>query len=263
MSDRQSLEQFALRLGEACALGPIERDALLSLPTEAGAFEAHRDFVQRGVSEFAFLVVEGLVARYSDTGQGKRQITGLYIPGEVANLGAATLTSTLTLQGLSDGRALRIPLASIRSLIAEHPKLAACFWRETVREAAIAAEWMLSLGRRNAAERVAHLLCETGWRLEGGAVSDGGDYAFRVTQSQLAEILGLTPVHVNRTLRDIREQGLASLRGRRVTIHDWDGLARLGDFDPAYLGDHPRNLSTQRAFSVRHAPLPFSHSQRL
>ncbi len=230
------LAWLAGRLAADCELQPHEIQAVLSLPAELGAFEAHRDFVQRGVTEVAFLIVEGIVARYSDLRNGKRQITGMYLPGDVAKLGATVLPSLATLQGLTHGTALRIPLAALRELIDDHPRLAQCFWKESVRQAAIGAEWMLSLGRRTATQRLAHLLCETGWRLNGDRLRDGGEFYFPVTQTQLAEMLGLTSVHVNRTVRELRERGLVAMTGKRVTIHDWRGLEELGDFDPGYLG---------------------------
>ncbi len=103
------------------------------------------------------------------------------------------------------------------------------------RSCAIHREWMLSLGRRTAVARTAHLFCELFIRFELVGMTEGGSYRLPITQTDLAECLGLTAVHVNRTLKVLREQGLVAFRGGTVTIHDMAGLKRVAEFSPAYL----------------------------
>jgi CRP-like cAMP-binding protein len=102
-------------------------------------------------------------------------------------------------------------------------------------DAAIHREWELSLGRRTALSRIAALFCEMRLRLEVVGMTEGQTYALPLTQTDLAECLGLTPIHVNRTLKELREQGLVHFKSGRVTILDWDRLRDVAEFDPAYL----------------------------
>ncbi len=101
---------------------------------------------------------------------------------------------------------------------------------------------MLSLGRRPANSRLAHLMCELKVRLETAELTEGLSYELPLTQTELAEILGLTPVHINRTLKELRETGVVTIRNRMVEIADWDGLVALAEFDPFYpsLQQRPR-----------------------
>ena len=109
------------------------------------------------------------------------------------------------------------------------------FWLMTNIDAAIHREWVLSLGRRSALSRMAHLFCELRVRLGVVGMADEMGYDLPLTQTDLAECLGLTSVHVNRTLKELRERGLVEFRGGRVTILDLEGLERVAEFDPAYL----------------------------
>jgi CRP-like cAMP-binding protein len=116
-----------------------------------------------------------------------------------------------------------------------HPRIAAAFWRETLIEASIYREWMTSIGRRDAASRIAHLFCEMVVRLRAVGLGSRRSCEFPVTQQETADALGLTDVHVNRTLRDLREAGLVSLKDGTLTIPDWGALVHVGEFDPTYL----------------------------
>ena len=123
----------------------------------------------------------------------------------------------------------------LKALTEEFPHLTRLYWFMTNLDAAIHREWVLSLGRRSALARVAHLFCELQVKLGIVGLADESGYALGLTQADLAECLGLTPVHVNRTLRQLREGGLVEFRGGRVAIGDLAGLRRAAEFDPAYL----------------------------
>ena len=117
-----------------------------------------------------------------------------------------------------------------------HPAISlAVAGASTTLDAALHREWVMSLGRRSALARLAHLFCELKVRLEIIGMTDGLAYDLDLTQTTVAECLGLTPVHVNRTLKQLRQTGAVEFRGGRVTIHDWDRLTAIADFDPDYL----------------------------
>ncbi len=120
-------------------------------------------------------------------------------------------------------------------LCGRYPRIASALWRQTLIDAAVFREWLTSIGQREAYNRVAHLLCEMMVRLRavGLAQDDGCDLP--ITQSELGDALGLSTVHVNRTLQDIREANLISLKNNKLQVLDWEGLTRAGEFDPTYL----------------------------
>ena len=116
------------------------------------------------------------------------------------------------------------------------PNIQRAIWLDSLLDSSIFREWVVNVGRRNARERIAHLLCELAARLR--AANPGGDgvnYDFPLTQEQIADCTGLTAVHTNRTLQGLRRDGVISLSSSRLTILDWDRLAEIGDFNERYL----------------------------
>ena len=128
-----------------------------------------------------------------------------------------------------------MPHRALNDITERHPHLARLYWFSTNLDAAVHREWMLSLGRRSALSKVAHLFCELHVRLGLVGLSDDAGYDLALTQIDLAECVGMTPVHVNRLLRDLREQGAVEFGKGRVTIGDLNLLRRIAEFDPAYL----------------------------
>ncbi len=132
-------------------------------------------------------------------------------------------------------RVAYIPHDAILALAAEHQDANHALWRETLIDAAIFREWIVNLGRRTALERVAHLFCEAYTRMHALGLADAHGFELPMTQSDLADMVGLTTVHVNRTLQELRRDGLIESRGRFHGIKDWERLKAVGDFDPSYL----------------------------
>jgi CRP-like cAMP-binding protein len=151
-----------------------------------------------------------------------------------AGWGLSALTSTTI---------LRIPHAGLRRIDAKHPGIAEAFWRDCVADGSIFSECVVNVGRRDAISRIAHLFCETAIRCEQAGQGDRRSFPLQITQTDLGDATGLTNVHANRTLRELREQSIVELRSGTVTIHDWDRLVKTGDFDAAYMlldGPAPR-----------------------
>ncbi len=185
---------------------------------------------------FSTLLLDGLLARYKDLSGGQRQITHIHVPGDFADLHGFTLKyldhSVLT---LTPCRIAKAPHDRLTRVTEQYPHLTRVLWFSTNLDAAIHREWEVSLGRRDAIERTAHLFCELSVRLGIVGMTKDRGFAFPLTQAELAECLGLTSVHVNRVVRQLRERKLADFRHGRVAILDWTGLAALAEFDPEYL----------------------------
>jgi CRP-like cAMP-binding protein len=127
-----------------------------------------------------------------------------------------------------------VPKQAILALTESRPALARALWFDTLVEGAIFREWVVNVGRRNARTRIAHLLCELAVRLQDSADPKEG-YALPITQEQLADATGMTPVHTNRTIQALRKEGLISLSGGRLVVHDWRALKAAGEFTEVYL----------------------------
>lgn len=237
MSGGSPIEPFLEKLELHSHLGPDERDCLRNLPTSLTRMGQHEDFVRPGDTvEHACLVVEGLVGRFAIGVDGARQTTGLHVAGDWVDLYSVVVPRVgRALQTLTPATMLRVPHNSLRKAAHDHPLIAEAFWRECVIEAAILGEWIVNLGNRKAPARVANLLCELACRLKRSPLDSEQEYSLPLTQQQLADILGLTVVHVNRTLKLLREDELVVLRNHHVTILDWDRLCRLGEFSADYL----------------------------
>jgi len=184
----------------------------------------------------SLMLLDGWLARIKDLAGGERQVTQLHVAGDVADLHGFTLKRLDDdVATLSDCKIGVVPHETIREITERYPRLARIFWFSTNMDAAIQRELALSLGQRSAISRMAHLFCELFVRLDVvGKVSDDG-YEFPLTQRELSECLGLTVVHANRTLQELRRRGLIELGNRRLTILDRRGLDGIAEFDPNYL----------------------------
>lgn len=203
---------------------------VVDYPADRTIIEANRDLTH------STLLLEGLMGRYKDLRDGQRQITALHIPGDFLDLHSFTLKRLdQPVMSLTRCRTALVPHAKLEEITRNFPHLTRILWFSTNLDACIHREWSVSLGRRTAIARAAHLFCELQIRFGIVGLTDGTSYPLNLTQIELAECLGLTSVHVNRVLKELRERGLAEFRGGKVTILDWDGLVRVADFDSNYL----------------------------
>lgn len=181
------------------------------------------------------VVVSGWACRYKHLPDGRRQIVALLLPGDVCDChdGFEGMDHTIAaLSGVVLGEIdPAIYTATARS---DDPTGRALRWMASV-DLAIQREWTFNIGRRDAREGLAHLLCELYHRLDAVGLVEAGNYAMPLIQLDLADALGGTPVHVNRMLQVLRRERLIELRGRRLTIPDLRALERVALFDPTYL----------------------------
>jgi len=228
-------------------LDPDEREVLMALPVGETSVAQRTAIVHEGERlARSCLLIDGLACRYKLLPDGSRQIVSLHLPGDVIDLQSAVLkVADHGIAALSHVRVAYLPHAALLDAAARHRGIGWAFWRETTVEGAIDREWLLNIGRRDAFGRLAHLLCEIALRMEAIGLCHGNRFQFPVTQSELADVAAMTPVHVNRTLQRLRAEGLIGTRGTEVHVLDWDRLVEAGSFDPAYLYLPPAGAASE------------------
>lgn len=221
------------RLGD---LDDADRDAFFALPFQRVTTKAEGDIVSEGGEvEHCSILLSGFACRYKMSGY-QRQIVSFLVPGDILDtqhmqlpradhsIGAITAVTFLT-----------VPSAAVLQLAQDRPAFGQAFWRDTLIDASIFREWVLNIGRRDAKMRVAHLFCELAVRIEAAGLGTPECFDLPITQVDIGDATGLTPVHVNRMLGALRADGLIEHKHRQVRIQDWTLLCRAADFQPAYL----------------------------
>ncbi len=231
------ISRHLMKLRARDEISAEEEKAIRSAVSEEREYRADHTFIRAGEEiSFSTLLLDGILCRYKDLKNGQRQISELHVAGDFADLHSFTLKYLdHNMMTLTPCRVALVPHERLREITEAYPHLTRVYWFATNLDAAIHREWELSLGRRSAVARVAHLFCELQMRLGIVGLADESGYALPLTQTDLAECLGLTAVHVNRTLKELREGGLVEFRGGRVDLTDLAGLRRVAEFDPAYL----------------------------
>jgi CRP-like cAMP-binding protein len=231
------IDKHLMKLRARDEVSQEEEQAIRDAVSEIRDVPADRTFVRADEKlDHSTILLEGLMCRAKDLRNGERQISELHVAGDFADLHGYTLKRLdHNLLTLTACRVAIVPHENVQAITERFPHLARVYWFSTNLDAAIHREWVLSLGRRTALARVAHLFCELHVRLGLVGLTDGASYDLPLTQTDIAECMGLTSVHVNRTLKELREQRLVEFKGRRVTIEDLEGLQRAAEFNPNYL----------------------------
>lgn len=217
-------------------LSDRERDALVRAIAEVRIYAPGDTLIRAGVSaEYSTLLIDGLLARVFYMSEGKRQIVAMHVPGDFVDLHSLLLKRLdHDVIALSEVRVALVPHAVLRTLTETEPHLARMLWLLTVIDAAIHREWIGRLGH-SAAVRIAHLLCELQARFAVVGLATPEGFPIDITQADLGDMTGLTPVHANRTLRKLREANLAVVRDGLAAIPDLRRLQEFAGFDPTYL----------------------------
>ncbi len=214
-----------------------EERAIRALVSEITELPKDRTVIRRGQElNQSILLLDGWMARAKDLPNGQRQIAEINLPGDFVDLHGFTLKRLdHDIMTITRCRVALVPHERLVELTEKWPHLTRLYWFNTNLDAAIHREWTLSLGRRSAIARLAHLFLELNIRLGITGLMQHNSYDFPLTQIELGECLGLTSVHVNRTLQELRRKGLVDLQNRRVTIHDLAALKSVAEFDEDYL----------------------------
>jgi CRP-like cAMP-binding protein len=233
----QVLAPLLRKLESVAPLSGEEKAAILALPVTIRQLRAEHDIVrERDRPTQCCLVVEGWLARYRILETGTRQIFSFHIPGDVPDLQSLHLkVMDHNLAALVPSTVALIQHESVRNLSRNFPHIGSILWRDTLIDAAIFREWMVGMGRRDAPSRIAHLSCETFAKMRAVGLNKGYSCDFPVTQSVLGDALGLSTVHVNRSLMELRGRGLITLEKQILTILKWEELQEEGGFDDLYL----------------------------
>lgn len=231
------IERHLMKLRARDDISPEEEAAIRGTIVDVREVRADTRLVRAHEPlEVSNILLDGIACRYKDLRDGSRQISELHVAGDYMDLHSFTLKYLdHEVLALTDCRYAVIPHERLREITEAFPHLTRVYWFATNLDAAVHREWQLSLGRRSALARLAHLFCELEVRLGLVGLAAGGRYGLPLTQTDLAECLGLTSVHVNRTLKDLREGGLVEFQNREVRILDSAGLRATAEFDPSYL----------------------------
>jgi CRP-like cAMP-binding protein len=186
------------------------------------------------------LIAEGFCYRSKTISDGRRQILSLHIPGEIPDLMSLFLhVMDHDLTTLMPSRLGFIKHEALQRLHQKRPLVAEIFWRDTLIDAAMFREWIVNVGQRPAPARLAHVIVELRERLKAIGRVEGNSFEMPLTQEQIGEALGITAVHANRVIRQLREDGIVDVHRGRVTVIDEVRFLELADFDNRYLHQSP------------------------
>jgi CRP-like cAMP-binding protein len=213
-----------------------DRRALAALCVGARDMGARRNIIREGDRpDHIHLIVEGWAARYKLLPDGARQITAFLLPGDFCDLHVTILGEMdHGIATLTRAKVAFIPRSKMDALT-DRPGLAKAFWWATLVDESVLRSWIVNVGRREAFEAVGHLICELYVRMRNVGLVTDNRFDLPVTQEEIADALGLTPVHVNRVLQRLRADDLISLRHGLLTIHDYARLEKAAGFNSNYL----------------------------
>ncbi len=231
------LQRFVRKLDRRAALSDDDRKAFETLTFKRKFYDAGSYLVREGtIAEESALILDGFAFRQKLTDDGGRQIVSVHIPGDFVDLeGSLLRVADHNVQALSRCEIAAVPTREVLRLIDEHPRVGRALWVDTLVDASIYREWVMNVGRRPAKQRIAHLLCEFAKRLKLAGLGDETGYNLPLTQEQLADATGLTPVHVNRSLKTLEAEDLIKRNRRFVSIPDWERLRDEAGFSELYL----------------------------
>ncbi|RYE07779.1 MAG: Crp/Fnr family transcriptional regulator [Hyphomicrobiales bacterium] len=236
MPETHLIDTFLRKLELRDTLTVAEREALAACAESESDYPAGADLVREGDRPLeSMLVTRGFTTRYRDSADGNRQIGAIHVPGDFVDLQSLILKHMdHSVGALSDCHVVKFPHSRLTALTREHPHLTRLLWLMTLIDSSIHREWLFAAGR-GAPEQLSHLICELYVRLAVTDLVVDQRFNLPMTQVELGEALGLSAVHVNRTLQQLRSEDLFTWQGQEVRILDWDGLRRRAQFDPTYL----------------------------
>jgi CRP-like cAMP-binding protein len=231
------MEVFVRKLERRDRISREEKQALENAVGRIEEFPRDADIVrQHARPTESCLLLEGLASRYTILADGGRQITAVHINGDFVDLHCFLIkTMDHGVAALTPCRVAFVPHERLQSITERFPHLARLLWLSTLIDAAIFRQWLVGMGRRSALAQVAHFFCEHLVRHQITGTADGNSFALPITQAELGDALGLSVVHVNRMVQELRTDGLIAWQEGRVTILDFERLTRAAEFDPTYL----------------------------
>jgi CRP-like cAMP-binding protein len=222
---------------DTAPLAQEEKNAILRLPVTIREIGADQDILREGDRPSqCYVVIEGFQCRYKMLRDGERQIMSFHMPGDIPDLQSLFLqVMDHSLGTITPNRVGFIAHDALRELIREQPAIGERLWRETLIDAAIFREWITNVGSRDAYTRIGHIICEFFVRLRSVGLTKGTTFNFPITQTEIGDATGLSTVHVNRSVQQLRADGLISIERGVCTIPDFARLKEAAMFEPGYL----------------------------
>jgi CRP-like cAMP-binding protein len=240
--------KLLLKLDKLVSLSDAEMTSIANLPLTVRTVSVHeKDILDRPQSIGCCLILDGYVYEYQTIAGHGRQIIHLHVPGDIAGLHACCLGLHINcVASLGPAVVAFLPADALSELFDRSPRLRRAFWSLILLEGAMLRERIVSTNRRDALSRIAHLLCELTLRLQ--AVDLASNYSISIpwTQADIADLTGISTVHANRVVRELRRLGVIEWEAKRVRIHDWETLVRIADFSDTYLGPASMNGTPKR-----------------
>lgn len=230
-------DRLIAKLGAASSLSSLDEAAVRQMCSNVREVQARRDIISEGDKpEHVHVILEGWAARYKLLPDGSRQIVAFLIPGDFCDLHVTILREMdHGIVALTPARVAFVPHKVMEDLPIDRPSLGRALWRATLVDEAVLRSWIVNVGRRDARIRIAHLVCELYARLSLVGLAADGEFEFPLTQGVIADATGLTPVHVNRMLQQLRADELIVLESNRLKLPDIAALAKVAGFDSNYL----------------------------
>src|SRR5215217_2573738 len=237
MQTGQPYTKFVQRLESIVELSSEDIRLLSEMPTSVRSYETDQDVVREGdTPSQCCLLLDGFLARNKIAKGSTRQIVSFHVPGDIPDLHSLHLgRMDHNLTSLGPTVVAFIPHSYFHKVLPRSQQLTHALWRETLVDAAVFREWVVNIGAREAIARVAHVLCEINLRLRAVGLVRDSTFSFPFRQTDIADAVGITAVHANRVIQELRGNGLIQWEGKTVTIHQWDELATVGDFSADYL----------------------------
>jgi CRP-like cAMP-binding protein len=233
---------FIQKLQNLVDLSSADISALAALTSKPRPYEAKQDMIREGDDPGpVFVVLEGWACRYKILPRGTRQVMAFLMPGDACDLHIGMLAEMdHSLQALTACQVALISNEGMEQLLDDHPAIARAMYKSQLIDEGVLRAWIVSMGRRSSAERVAHLMCEL--YLRSFSINSIDEISFPISQIVLADALGMTPVHVNRVLKELRLAGAMTLKRGQLAILDPGKLVQIAGFDDNYL--HRRKAVT-------------------
>ena len=231
------IEKLLLNLRSHDDVTVAEESALREVITRTAFFQTGDDIVVQGSRpRHSTLLLDGISARYKILEDGSRQITALHVPGDFVDLHAFALkTMDHGIVAMSPCKVAFAEHSDLRTITETQPHLTRLLWLDTIVDGAIHREWIVAMGRRSKKSHLAHLICELYLRLQVVGLVDGWSFWLPLSQGEIADVLGLSLVHLNKTLQLLRKDEVIRWESKTVEILSWERLALLAEFDATYL----------------------------
>lgn len=231
------IESLLLKLQSHDVVSEAEKKSLAEIIVRQGEFSIGEDLVTEGSRpQFSTLLLDGFAGRYKVLEDGSRQITSLHIAGDFVDLHAFPLKiMDHGIVALSPCRVAFTNHPDLKKITETAPHLTRLLWLHTLIDGAIHREWIVAMGRRSKKAHLAHLICELYMRLQVVQRTNEWSFHFPLSQAEVADVLGISVVHLNKTLQTLRKDKLLTWLNRTVTILDWDRLTTIAQFNSTYL----------------------------